>query len=285
MSKYLDEAVKYIKEKGLNIYRIAEIHNGKLEYVELSYANPCQNTYSTSKAFTATAVGMLWDRGMLSLDEKVVDIFADCIPENTDPRWASVTVEHLLTHYAGFGPGQLDIDCQDASEYGTDDYLSLLFTTPLHDDPGTKSVYSDAAFYMLSRIVSKKLGEPMDDFMWRELFYPCKVREAAWSKCPKGYPMGATGLYIRAEDVAKHIQLYLTGGVYEGRRYLSEEWVKLAVKNGYGINLFAEGKLYYKGGMRGQMSAFVPEKNRAIAWTGCDDREMWDLLYLAIDMD
>ncbi len=282
MSSYIKEAEKLIRNKNFNVYRITEICNGESETLKLQYANPCQNVYSVAKVFATTAAMMLVDRGILSLDEIVTDIFRDELPLGIVANWELVTVHHLLTHRAGFSSGQLDIDCLDSTKFCCNDYLKLLLTTPLISTPGEKSTYSDAAFYMISRIVSKKLGEPMDNFLWREFFTPCEFREAAWSKCPLGYPMGATGLYVRTDDLAKLGQIYLDGGICNGKRILSEEAVNTVLENGY--ELTWRGSYYAKGGMRGSMLQIIPEKSRVVAWTACDDSNMSDLLMLGTEI-
>ena len=60
-------------------------------------------------------------------------------------------------------------------------------------------------------------------------------------------------------------QLYLNGGVCKGRRYLSEEWVNLALTRGFGLDSWGDGKVYFKGGMYGQKLAIFPEQKRVIA--------------------
>ena len=45
--------------------------------------------YSFSKSLTATAIGFAEQEGILSLDEKIVDIFPDLLPENRRPRRTS----------------------------------------------------------------------------------------------------------------------------------------------------------------------------------------------------
>lgn len=280
MSTFIEKALEYSREHGFNMFRVAEIDNGVERHAEFNRGNPCQDIYSVAKAFVVTGIGMLCDRELLTVDEKVTDIFADSLPENIDPRWHDVTVDHLLTHRAGFHPGQLDIDCIDINTFDTDDFLELCFKTELYYDPGTSSAYSDGAFYMLSRVFSAKCGEKLDDFLWRELFRPCGFREAAWSHCPMGYPMGATGLYIYAEDMAKLGQIYLEGGTYKGCRYLSQAWINLATARPYEFTPRGNGT-YGKGGMRGQMLIVVPEKNRVCAWTACDDSNTDELCRLA----
>ena len=123
----------------------------------------------------------------------------------------------------------------------------------------------DGAFYVLSRVAAKKAGMTLDNYLWRELFYPLGFREAAWSHCPHGHPIGGTGLYIGSEDMVKLGMVYLSGGLYRGRRILSEEWTKMAMEKEFALDWDAERRICYKGGMFGQKLIIAPEQNRAVA--------------------
>ena len=174
----------------------------------------------------------------------------------------------LLLHKVGLPSGFLDIDCYDSKGFG-EDYLAYTLTYPTPEDyTPDKSTYTDAAFYILSRIVEKRAGEPLDTLLWRELLFPTGCLEAAFSRCPKGHPMGATGLYIRAAEVAKLGSIYLNGGMYGSRRILSENWVRTVLARGYELKPKCGGRAYGKGGMRGQMLLVLPEQKRVIAWQG-----------------
>lgn len=266
MSDFLNALKEFIKEQPFDIIRASEIHNGgEVETLEYTPANPCQNTYSVAKLFTATAIGMLYDSGVLRLDEKVCDILSDFVPaEGMDARWYNNTVEMALTHRLGLPGGFLDIDTTPSATF-TDDYLHYLFTYPLCYEPGTQSRYSDGAFYLLSRIVTAKTGEKLDDFMWKKMLLQLGFQEMAFSHCPKGYPMGATGLYIHSSDMAKLGAVYLNKGTYKGTRFLSEEWCTLATENEYAIDWDETHTIYFKGGMCGQKLIIAPAQNRVVA--------------------
>ena len=277
MSKFLDDFIAEIatREKA-NVFFIGEYKDGVIETRQLQRTNPCQDTYSVSKSYVVTAIGLLVDRGLLRTDEILTDILADELPATYNEVWAKTTVHMLLLHKVGLKGGYLDIDCFDANQFG-DDYLADVLNAPIADDFDLeKSTYTDAAFYLLSRIVEKRAGMGTDNFLWQHLFYPTGCREAAWAHCPKGHVMGATGLYIRVEDLVKHGMIYLNGGMYEGKRILSEEWVKTVIENGYELKPSSEGKAYGKGGMRGQKMMVVPAKNRVVAWLGCGDNGFTD---------
>lgn len=276
-SIFLDAFAAELRRCEFHTYRIAEWHSGKLYSKDLLPASACLNSYSVAKAFTVTAAGLLYDRGLLTTEEKILDIFREEFPQEYDPKWERMTVDHLLRHRGGFPAGYLDIDAQDISTYGTEDFLSYLFRTELAAEPGTQWLYSDAAFYLLSRVVTRKTGRLLDELMWREVFSPLGFQEMAWSKCPLGYPMGATGLYLRTQDMAKLGALYLRRGVYEEKRILSEAWTGLVLERGYELCPVGGKNAYGKGGMCGQMLIVFPEEDRVLAWHSFDSRDMGPL--------
>lgn len=278
MSAFVDAFDKEIKKSGLNIFRFAEIiGENEAEVVNYVSTNPCQDIYSVAKAFTMTAVGMLVDRGMLSVDEKIVDILADEINDECNPMWKDTTLDQVLRHQLGLPAGFLDIDAGDSNKFGKD-FLNYTLKQPLRDDHGTVHSYTDAAYYIASRVVAKRVGMPLDEFMWREFFTELDFKEAAWSKCPQGHAIGATGLYIRVDDMAKLGALYLNNGVWKGKRIISENWVNTVKSRGYEFG-FIDGTAYGKGGMAGQMLMFMPEQNRCVAWQGFDGKSVWDLIH------
>ena len=269
MKDLLDKLAKCCEENDYSIYRIAVL-DGETEQTEqltLRNMNACMNSYSVAKAFTMTAIGMLVDDGLLSLDEKITDILAGDYTGIGDERWHDLTVDMTLLHRVGLPKNFLDIDAKDPLAFG-EDYLSYTLQQPLEFAPGTDSVYTDAAYYLLARVVEKRVGMSMDTFLWKRLFTPLAFREVAWSRCPLGHAMGATGLYVRTDDVVKLGALYLNGGKWNGKQIISEEWVQTALERGYELQKTGFGESYGKGGMFGQMLLVVPEKNLVAAWHG-----------------
>lgn len=265
MTKLLTDLTAFLADKPFEAFRVSVYENGGTDTAEYVKTNPCQDTYSVAKAFTMTAIGILYDRGLLRPEDKICDILADYLPENgMDERWRDVTVDMTLLHRGGLPGGFLDIDCNPASLFGKD-YLNYMFTYPLQYDPGTEERYSDGAYYLLSVIVEKLSGQCLDDFLWQELFYKFGVQEAAFSHCPMGHAMGATGLYLHSSDMVSLGVLYLNRGVYNGERLLSEEWIDLVLEKEYCFEWDSTHTYYFKGGMRGQKLAVFPDKKRACA--------------------
>lgn len=276
MSAFLTDFETQIRKHNLNLFSAGEMLSDCIPHVQhFTENNPCQDVYSVAKAFTVTAVGLLVNRGLLSVEETITDVLKDELPKNCEPVWYSTTLDMLLRHQVALPGGFLDIDCEDASAWG-DDYLQYILTWPIPAAAEPAYCYTDAAFYLLSRAVEARAGMPLDDFLWKELFLPFQCREAAWSHCPKGHAMGATGLYIRTEDMLKLGRLYLDGGIWQGQRILSREWVDTVRTRGYELNRVGIGDAFGKGGMRGQMLLILPETDRVAAWQGYVTKNPWN---------
>ena len=235
--------------------------------------NPCQNCYSVTKVYCVTAIGILFDQGKIKTTDTIGDIFADEIKRYgiNESKWANITIHDVMRHRAGFTQGGfLDIDSQDATKWGSQDYLKLVLEANLSGNKDYK--YTDGAFYLISRVVSKISGKNLDEFLAEHLFNKTECREYAFASCPQGYPIGATGLYIRSEDVAKLGRIYLDGGKYKGKQIISQKWVDLVIENGYELGKSGTG--YAKGGMRGQNLYINYDKNLAVAWHAYDDHNL-----------
>lgn len=278
MNRFLEAFREEIEKRKANVFAAAEYCGGKLEAMQLVRTNPCQNVYSVAKAYVVTAIGLAVDRGLLSTAETVTEILGEDCPENYQRVWDQVTVEMLLWHQVPLPKNFLDIDVCDSREFG-EDYLAHILKTAVETEDGAyPPCYTDAAYYLLSRIVEKRTGMGLDDFLWKHLLFPTGCREAAWSHCPRGHVIGATGLYIRAEELVKLGAVYLQGGFWKDTRILSETWVNTVFQKGYELKPQAEGRVICKGGMRGQMLMLMPKTGRVVAYQGCGDYNFVDFI-------
>ncbi len=150
--------------------------------------------------------------------------------------------------------------------------------SPLEFEPGTKYQYANAGINTAARIIEVVSGMPYEEFMSQRLFKPLgmkdttfwptrgQVRRIAKSYKPNAakndlveieisqlhyplsdrdarFPMPAGGLFSTARDVAKFCQMILNGGELGGKRYLSENALKMmtskqtgdAIKESYGF--------------------------------------------------
>ncbi len=213
------------KEKGNDIYRVKILKNGEAVVrfaLPPYFCEDVQHVYSLSKTFTATAIGMLVDEGKLSVDDYMTDLFPEKMPEVISPNLKALQLKHLLSMNTGHE------ECVMWKIKEEEDIVKAFFAQEIEHAPGTHFAYNNSATYMLSATVRKVTGKCLFDFLWERLFEPMGMTEVYWAKYHDGNNNGAVGLHISLDSMAKLGLMYQNGGIYEGKRYLSEEWVKEA---------------------------------------------------------
>lgn len=226
--RLIEKMARDIRESGANIFDLVLVEDGNWEREIIRPVSPCQDCYSVTKNFIATGIGMLIDRGRLSLDDPIVKFFGEELPEQTDEKLSRVTVRNLLNQTSGHDQGFLFEE--DRFTHG-EDWLRYTLSQPICYEPGTHFTYSNATYQLLSCIIHRVTGLTAEQFLRGELFVPLDIQDYAWSSCPMGETQGGTGLYLSTWDMAKLGVLYLNQGMYGGRRLLSEEWVREATRD------------------------------------------------------
>jgi CubicO group peptidase (beta-lactamase class C family) len=124
---------------------------------------------SMTKSFTALAVLKLRDDGRLSLDDPVsrwIGEFARMERPTRDTP--PLTIRQLLSHSAGLPEDNPWGDQQlSATDTMMDEWLAkgIPFSTP----PGTRYEYSNYAFGLLGRVVSRAAGVPYEQYVQAEI--------------------------------------------------------------------------------------------------------------------
>ena len=124
---------------------------------------------SVAMPMTATAVGVLHERGLLDLDGPV----RDYVPSFPEKEW-SVTARQLMGHVAGVRHYHDDEELlymRDHCESPLDG-LELFAGDPLLFAPGTRYEYSSYGWTLVGAVVEAAAGEPFLDVMQREVFDP-----------------------------------------------------------------------------------------------------------------
>lgn len=177
-------------------------------------------TFSACKSITSLAIGLLIDDGRLRLTDKISDLLEESIPSNRR-RIREMTVEDLLTMRSG-------VIFTEAESMTEPDWVRRFVNAPILGEPGEEFRYNSLNTYILSVIVCRVTGGSMLDFLRQRLFDPMGITDVLWEKCPSGYEKGGWGLYIRPEDMAKIGQLVLDGGLWQGKRLISAEYLHAA---------------------------------------------------------
>jgi CubicO group peptidase (beta-lactamase class C family) len=179
--------------------------------------------YSTSKSFTATAIGFAVSEKRMSVNDNVISIFPNDLPDTVSPFLANMKVKDLLSMSAGLEPEPT------SKIVGTENnWVKAFLSMPVVYDPGSKFLYNSMATYMLSAIVQKVTGEKVIDFLRPRLFQPLSIEGIDWEVDPRGINTGGWGLRLKTEDMAKFGQLFLQKGKWNGNQVLSAKWIEEA---------------------------------------------------------
>jgi uncharacterized protein (TIGR03437 family) len=141
---------------------------------------------SVSKPITALAVMKLAEEGKVSLDTKVLAYVGRIAA--ADPRYADITVRHLLQHSAGldldfwgFDPTFPDRETLQAlgANLPPDRAAVLDFildNLPLASAPGERYAYSNAGFLLLTDVIEKAAGQSYESYLREKILAPLGIQ-------------------------------------------------------------------------------------------------------------
>ena len=155
--------------------------------------------------------------------------------------------------------------------------VKRLAKLPLHHDPGAKYTYCEG-LDVLGYFIEIISGKPLDVFFRERIFDPLGMndtrfylnemqsqrlvtvhtrRNSAWVEFPttfydpnyprsgaKAFFSGGAGLSSTTEDYAKFLQMYLNGGIYNGKRILSPQTIHSMMQDQTG-SLWSNERSYY----------------------------------------
>ncbi len=214
-----------------------------------------------------------------------------------------ITIEHILTHTSGLGSGEVgDVQVTERKvpktlEEAVKDYGGWY----LDFEPGTNQFYSAlTALDIVSRIIEIVANMPYGDFLKKYIFEPLdmvdtvyKLNEeqktrlvpmyeinedrtgsihkefknayAGFDGFYEGYTGGAAGLFSTFEDYSNFTNMLACGGVFNGKRVLSENSVKEISIPRSPIDVYNWG---YTVLVRGKETAEQPLPIGSFGWSG-----------------
>jgi CubicO group peptidase (beta-lactamase class C family) len=141
---------------------------------------------SNTKAFTATAIGILVDEGKLHWDDRVKKYLPEF--QMADPYVTThMTIRDLLAHHSGLGQGEGDLQLFPApNQFTTADVIrSLRYLKPVYDFRTTYG-YSNVLYAVAGEIVARVGGQPYADFIERRIMQPIRMTrsKACYERIP-----------------------------------------------------------------------------------------------------
>ena len=180
---------------------------------------------SVTKQFTATAVMLLAEQGVLAYDDPAVT----WVPELS--RYTDVTIRHLLNHTAGlpdYYDGQFHADLASADE---DPLLTNVDGISIYEtwgdpvfSPGKQFEYSNPGYEVLGLIIERASGMTFGRFLQENIFLPLGMTTAVVRDRPElripdravGYRRSGDGADSSWEEHDDHFGNWMVGagGLY-----------------------------------------------------------------------
>ncbi|MEV0651153.1 serine hydrolase domain-containing protein [Phytomonospora sp. NPDC050363] len=185
---------------------------------------------SLSKSFTAMAVMKLVEAGKIRLDATV----ASQLPGFTmaDPRFAEITVRHLLNQTSGLSDRGLDAEAVTGSP-DLAAVASSLADGELMRDPGADYEYCNANYDLAAALVEAASGEPFAEYLDREVFDALGMTGTSLGEAPEGYIEGF-GVWATAAEIDDGPLVGGSGNVVSNAEDMGR-W--LITQNGFGPQL------------------------------------------------
>jgi CubicO group peptidase (beta-lactamase class C family) len=192
-------------------------------------ADNSHHTYSVTKSFATTALGLVIDDGLVTLDTHL----ADYIPSMA-ADYPNMTLRHCVTHTSGYValnegyPPLPAIPHEDPFTPGP----------PLFIPPGSQFAYANASLAQMMNLLTRVVGEPMQDLFQRRIGDIIGLEPGSWDwghfETQDGLLVDGgggdlgKGVIISAQDIARVGHLFLNQGNWDGQQLISRDWIDAA---------------------------------------------------------
>lgn len=257
---------------------------------------------SMTKSINSAALGIAIDEGYIDgTTAPILPFFGAYGFDKSDPRKERITINDLLTMRTGItwddeGGFGSETDSTYALE-NSETWIQFILDQPMYEEPGTVFKYNDGASVLLGKILHVATGNRVDRWAREKLFGPIGIDEFYWKITPDGEADTEGGLYLSPHDIARIGYLFLRDGLWDGKRVISEDWVRRSVAPnvpststgdnsspfGYGYQWWVpedeQGRaLGFAGyGLGGQRLMVFPEYDVVVVFLGWDPvAEYWE---------
>ena len=173
------------------------------------------------------------DGAKISPQTKLYEVMAPLGPfGNPDPRKDRITLAHVMTHTTGLA---CDDNAESPSPGGEDvmqtqraqpNWWKFTLDLPIVHEPGARYAYCSGGISLTGGALTMATGEWLPALFDRTIAKPLQFGSYYWNVMPTGEGYLGGGAFVRTRDFLKVGQAYLDGGVWNGRRIVTEAWVK-----------------------------------------------------------
>ncbi len=174
MEQYRFNGNALIAIEGYPIFKFSNGYADLYKKTKLNF-NTVFQIASVSKGFTAISVLILADRGVICLEDSVVNYIPEFPFEN-------ITVKQLLQHTSGLQNYMYFVDHQweDGKPITNEDVLKLINDNnpQLNFRPGRRHLYNNTGYAMLALLVERVSGKHFYEFLEDEIFDPLDMEHS-----------------------------------------------------------------------------------------------------------
>jgi CubicO group peptidase (beta-lactamase class C family) len=236
------------------------------------------NIKSASKSVLSAMVGIAIERGVLEgVDQPVLSVLRADAPADPDPRLEQLTVGHLLSMQAG-------LERTSGENYGrwvtSPNWVRYALSRPFVDEPGGRMLYSTGSSHLVSAMLTRASGRSTHALAQDWLAEPLGISIPPWPRDGQGIYFGGNDMLMSPRAMARFGEMYRQGGVVDGTRILSAEWIEQSWtpravspwsggQYGYGWFVGEAGgfPVHFAWGYGGQMLYIVPDLALTVVMT------------------
>ena len=270
-SRDILQFVRDLEASGTEMHGFAILRHGRIAakgWWQPFAQNIPHGSQSLTKTVTGTAYGIAQKEGLLSLEDRLTDIFPECADGCAGPYWSQMKVRHILTMASGM---------ETMPSVKSAEWVREFFRIPIVHEPGTAFYYNSIACSMVGACITRKTGLGLKEYLTPRLFRKLGISEdrVGWLNHPDGSQNGSGGIITTTLDNARLMQLYIQKGKWEGEQILSPAWVEFATQlqnptdeklhRGYGGMMWIRDNTYYADGAMGQLAVGFPENDMVIS--------------------
>jgi CubicO group peptidase (beta-lactamase class C family) len=208
--------------------------NGQVRYERyLLTGGPTVNwlSMSVAKSFVSCLVGIAVDEGYIA---SIEDPISKYIPVQPNSAYDRVTIKNVLQMSSGarwnenYNDPNSDIIHLGQATLGKGGGLDGFITRMVKEDaPDVVCRYNSGETQVLGALVAHATKRSLTEYMNEKLVQPLGFESSSfWITDMLGTEMSYAGLNLTARDYAKLGELYRSGGLWQGKRIISENWVR-----------------------------------------------------------
>lgn len=161
---------------------------------------------STTKAFTATLLGILVERGELEFEDRLADHLPPGTAITQSPVGREITLSQIATHHSGLParpPTLRTRDDEPTRAFTLFELYASLERAELLTPPGQRWSYSNLGYAVLGHVLERTAGVPYEELLRREILDPLGMVETTVTLWPNLAPRLATPHRLLADGTAR----------------------------------------------------------------------------------